>query len=221
MTHARPPAFAPPFSLPHIPLSQPSICPRHTPPARMMADISKPRPGVGGPKQGPAFDTGSGGGVAVITKPDTRQKTKRKSKTEKEPSWRVLLHNDDVHTFDYVTGAIVKVRPTAPFLSTFPNLRIPLTYRLKSALFCLLEYRWSAQYRERKLIASPCRRMHLASRRSLLLGRCRQRIIARGFRCRGLQALLPPTRHLHTSATPRKTKKTLQIQNTQRKKTPL
>lgn len=68
-------------------------------------------PGIG--KGGVQLDkgTGSGGGVAVITKPDTRQKTKRKSKTEHEPSWRVLLHNDDVHTFDYVTGAIVKVCP--------------------------------------------------------------------------------------------------------------
>lgn len=74
-----------------------------------MADISKPRPGIGGPK-GPQFGSDTGGGVAVITKPTTKQKTKRKSKTEHEPSWRVLLHNDDVHTFDYVTGAIVKVR---------------------------------------------------------------------------------------------------------------
>lgn len=75
-----------------------------------MADISKPRPGVGGPKRGLEFGApDKGGGVAVITKPDIKQKTKRKEKTEKEPSWRVLLHNDDVHTFDYVTGAIVKV----------------------------------------------------------------------------------------------------------------
>lgn len=86
----------------------------------MMADISKPRPGVGGPK-GPQFaapDSG-GGGVAVITKPTTKQKTKRKEKTEHEPSWRVLLHNDDVHTFDYVTGAIVKVCVSAPFYLIF------------------------------------------------------------------------------------------------------
>lgn len=87
-----------------------------------MADIGKPRPNVGGPK-GPSFDTGSGGGVAVITKPDTKQKTKRKSKTEKEPSWRVLLHNDDVHTFDYVTGAIVKVRTILPRVYENHSLR--------------------------------------------------------------------------------------------------
>jgi ATP-dependent Clp protease adapter protein ClpS len=73
-----------------------------------MADISKGKPGIGG-KKGLELDTGGGGGVAVITKPRVDKKTARKSKTEKEPSWRVLLHNDDVHTFDYVTGAIVKV----------------------------------------------------------------------------------------------------------------
>lgn len=54
-------------------------------------------------------DGGKGGGVAVITRPRVDKATARKSKTEKEPSWRVLLHNDDVHTFDYVTGAIVAV----------------------------------------------------------------------------------------------------------------
>jgi ATP-dependent Clp protease adapter protein ClpS len=75
-----------------------------------MADISKGKPGIGG-KKGLEFDQDSkgGGGVAVITKPKIEKKTERKAKTEREPSWRVLLHNDDVHTFDYVTGAIVKV----------------------------------------------------------------------------------------------------------------
>lgn len=72
-----------------------------------MADVSKPKPNIG--KGGVQFDTGKGGGVATITRPDTKKKTKRRSKTEREPSWRVLLHNDDVHTFEYVTGAIVKV----------------------------------------------------------------------------------------------------------------
>ena len=55
-------------------------------------------------------------GVAVITKPTTKKKVEKQSKTEKEPSWRVLLHNDDVHTFEYVTGAIVKVRFSFFFL---------------------------------------------------------------------------------------------------------
>lgn len=72
-----------------------------------MADISKSNPGIG--KKGLELDKGTGGGVAVITRPRVDKKTAKKSKTEREPSWRVLLHNDDVHTFDYVTGAIVKV----------------------------------------------------------------------------------------------------------------
>lgn len=43
-------------------------------------------------------------------KPDTE--TVRKEKVENEPIWRVLLHNDDVHTFDYCTMSIVKVVKT-------------------------------------------------------------------------------------------------------------
>lgn len=75
------------------------------------ADISKGPPGggVGGKKNPMELDSGKGGGVAVITRPRVDKKSERKSKTEKEPTWRVLLHNDDVHTFDYVTGAIVAV----------------------------------------------------------------------------------------------------------------
>ncbi|PXF47330.1 ATP-dependent Clp protease adapter protein CLPS1, chloroplastic [Gracilariopsis chorda] len=74
-----------------------------------MADISKSRPEIGGPK-GPQFgDSDRGGGVAVITKPVTKKKFKRKSQTEYEPYWHVLLHHDNVHTFEYATGAIVKV----------------------------------------------------------------------------------------------------------------
>eukprot|EP00177_Eucheuma_denticulatum_P002034 GFKZ01003642.1.p1 GENE.GFKZ01003642.1~~GFKZ01003642.1.p1 ORF type:complete len:176 (+),score=19.80 GFKZ01003642.1:297-824(+) len=102
------PAFAAPLSLPLLtPFSNsPATCSRNPPPFAM-ADISKPRPGIG--RRGPEFGSDRGGGVAVITKPDTKKKTKRKSQTEFEQSWRVLLHNDDVHTFEYVTGAIVKV----------------------------------------------------------------------------------------------------------------
>jgi hypothetical protein len=33
----------------------------------------------------------------------------KKEAVDKEPIWRVLLHNDDVHTFDYVIDTIVKV----------------------------------------------------------------------------------------------------------------
>ncbi|GAB0492080.1 hypothetical protein MMPV_003339 [Pyropia vietnamensis] len=81
-----------------------------------MADIGRQATKIGGPK-GPALDDGgksSGGGVAVITKQKTgtKQSTQRKEKTDKEKVWRVLLHNDDVHTFEYVTQSIVKVVKT-------------------------------------------------------------------------------------------------------------
>jgi ATP-dependent Clp protease adapter protein ClpS len=43
-------------------------------------------------------------------KPDLE--VERKEQVDKEPIWRVLLHNDDVHTFDYVSMSIVKVVKT-------------------------------------------------------------------------------------------------------------
>lgn len=96
-----------------LPLALAAFAPaRRAPPARcaIRMQINRPKPDIG--KRGASLepDSGRGGGVAVITKPAVKSKTERKSKTEHEPTWRVLLHNDDVHTFDYVTGAIVKVR---------------------------------------------------------------------------------------------------------------
>lgn len=55
---------------------------------------------------------GRGAGVAVLTKPpdvDKANEFDRKEAVDKEPIWRVLLHNDDVHTFDYVIDTIVSV----------------------------------------------------------------------------------------------------------------
>lgn len=80
------------------------------------------RPGTGGgvgnkPGQG-AGDGGAGeresggAGVAVLTKPpdvDKMSDLDKKEAVDKEPIWRVLLHNDDVHTFDYVIDTIVSV----------------------------------------------------------------------------------------------------------------
>jgi len=54
----------------------------------------------------------SRGRTATVARPKPKPKSERKEDVEKEPSWRVLLHNDDVHTFDYVTMAIVKVVKT-------------------------------------------------------------------------------------------------------------
>jgi ATP-dependent Clp protease adapter protein ClpS len=52
------------------------------------------------------------GRTITVARPKPKPKQDRKEDVDKEPSWRVLLHNDDVHTFDYVTMAIVKVVKT-------------------------------------------------------------------------------------------------------------
>lgn len=91
-------------------LAEPSLSP--SPPRRRIPptqQISRPKPGIGkGGVELRPTERG-GGGVVTIVRPDVRKETQKKEKTEREPTWRVLLHNDEVHTFDYVTGAIVKV----------------------------------------------------------------------------------------------------------------
>jgi len=54
----------------------------------------------------------SRGRTAVIQRPKPKPKNENREDVDKEASWRVLLHNDDVHTFDYVSMAIVKVVKT-------------------------------------------------------------------------------------------------------------
>uniref|UniRef100_A0A7S0HC99 Adaptor protein ClpS core domain-containing protein n=1 Tax=Hanusia phi TaxID=3032 RepID=A0A7S0HC99_9CRYP len=104
----------------------PALCQRQTP----LAAVMMARPGDGGAskinkggsgggnvggKGGPNFSQdqeGGGAGVAVLTKPPDLDKAadyEKKEQVDKEPIWRVLLHNDDVHTFDYVIDTIVKV----------------------------------------------------------------------------------------------------------------
>eukprot|EP00929_Paragymnodinium_shiwhaense_P121124 TRINITY_DN93254_c0_g1_i1.p1 TRINITY_DN93254_c0_g1~~TRINITY_DN93254_c0_g1_i1.p1 ORF type:complete len:232 (+),score=45.71 TRINITY_DN93254_c0_g1_i1:74-769(+) len=45
-------------------------------------------------------------GIALITRED--RKTEMKAQFDKEKWWRVLLHNDDIHTFEYVTGCLTR-----------------------------------------------------------------------------------------------------------------
>merc|ERR1719221_637208 len=45
-------------------------------------------------------------GIALLSKEDV--KAKMKEQFDKEKWWRVLLHNDDIHTFEYVTGCITQ-----------------------------------------------------------------------------------------------------------------
>jgi len=54
----------------------------------------------------------SRGRTITVARPKPKPKSERREAVEHDKSWRVLLHNDDVHTFDYVTMAIVKVVKT-------------------------------------------------------------------------------------------------------------
>lgn len=62
------------------------------------------------------FGTGkqAKGGVKVGIKEKEAVKTSPKEKEKFEVEWRVLLHNDDVHTFDYVSRKLAEVR-SIPF----------------------------------------------------------------------------------------------------------
>ena len=55
----------------------------------------------------------SRGRTAVVSKPKPMPISKRKEDVDKEPMWRVLLHNDDVHTWDYVRRNSQPVGPHA------------------------------------------------------------------------------------------------------------
>jgi len=46
-------------------------------------------------------------GIAVIERTD--RKAQMKEQFDKEKWWRVLLHNDDIHTFEYVTSCLTRV----------------------------------------------------------------------------------------------------------------
>lgn len=46
-------------------------------------------------------------GVALLSREDVKAKVKAQFDNEKW--WRVLLHNDDIHTFEYVTGSLTQV----------------------------------------------------------------------------------------------------------------
>eukprot|EP00752_Nemacystus_decipiens_P012105 g10730.t1 len=58
-------------------------------------------------------DTGGGTGTGVQTivkdKVKKMEEVDEKEDLDKEQWWRVILHNDEIHTFDYVTQSITKV----------------------------------------------------------------------------------------------------------------
>lgn len=61
------------------------------------------------------------GKLQTITKDriDEDSETKTKDKLDLEGYWRLLLHNDDVHTFEYVTYMIMKIIPNVSHSKAF------------------------------------------------------------------------------------------------------
>ena len=88
--------------------------------------VGKPA-GGGDPAGGGAeMEKQSGGaGVATITieRVDETTETEFKEELDQEGWWRVLLHNDEIHTFEYVTEAIVKVVPSVTRKKAFTIAR--------------------------------------------------------------------------------------------------
>lgn len=56
----------------------------------------------------------SKGRAAVVERPRPKPKEVTKENVANDKPWRVLLHNDDVHTFEYCIGCICKVVQTVP-----------------------------------------------------------------------------------------------------------
>ena len=57
-------------------------------------------------------DNQSKTGGQVITRDREDTDTKQEEDTSKEEMWRVVLHNDEVHTFNYVISSLIKVMGT-------------------------------------------------------------------------------------------------------------
>ena len=62
----------------------------------------------GGGEGGREKETEGKSRVLTKLKEKVEVEAKAKSKIKNEGMWRVLLHNDEIHTFDYVTHSIVK-----------------------------------------------------------------------------------------------------------------
>lgn len=56
----------------------------------------------------------SKGRTAVLERPRPKPKEVTKENVANDKPWRVLLHNDDVHTFEYCIGCICKIVQTIP-----------------------------------------------------------------------------------------------------------
>ena len=83
-------------------------------------------------------------GVTTITK--ERTETKAEEKKNKEELWRVVLHNDEVHTFNYVIRSLCKVIGTLDRKASFEicvqthgngKATVTKTWKKQAEQFCL------------------------------------------------------------------------------------
>lgn len=83
-------------------------------------------------------------GVSTITIDKTETKAEEKKNEEKE--WRVLLHNDEVHTFNYVIRSLCKVIGTLDRTAAFEicvqthgigKSTVTKTWKKQAEQFCL------------------------------------------------------------------------------------
>ena len=82
----------------------------------------------------------------MIARPKPKAKSERREDVSLDANWKVLLHNDDVHTFEYCTGAICSVvrtikRKKAHTITvqchSMGTAVVTQTYKQKAKEFCL------------------------------------------------------------------------------------
>eukprot|EP00967_Tisochrysis_lutea_P111394 scaffold175104_cov39-Tisochrysis_lutea.AAC.1 len=94
---------------------------------------------------------GSRGRTAVVQRPKAEPKQMSKEDIAHEPMWRLLLHNDDVHTWDYVIYAIVSVVKTVSrkkahrittTVHTQGSATVTITFKQQAKKYCLELQKW-------------------------------------------------------------------------------
>jgi ATP-dependent Clp protease adapter protein ClpS len=83
-------------------------------------------------------------GITTITK--ERTETKAEEQKRKEEMWRVVLHNDEVHTFNYVIRSLTKIIGTLDRTASFEicvethgvgKATVTKTWKKQAEQFCL------------------------------------------------------------------------------------
>ena len=86
------------------------------------------------------------GRTAVVQRPKAEPKQLRKEDVQNEPMWRLLLHNDDVHTWDYVIYAIVstvktitrkKAHRITTQVHTMGTATVTVTWKQQAKMYCM------------------------------------------------------------------------------------